>query len=68
MGIEVTYKGEIYIAKYLPKGKCYWFNKPYIEILKDNKTFYKWKSYNNFVLNSYFCEDGIINLIKNKIN
>lgn len=65
--IEIIYKGETYVSNYFSQGKT-WFSKPCLEILKDNKVIYKNKSYNNFVLNSFFCEKGIISLIERKID
>lgn len=62
MKIEIIHNGEKYVANYFEQGKN-WFSKPYIEIIKDNKVIYKKKSWNNFVLKSFFCEKGIISLI-----
>jgi hypothetical protein len=39
-------------------------NKP--RKIKDSKIIYKDKSYNTFVLESFFCEKGIISLIDNR--
>jgi len=64
--MEVTYNGEKYVANYFSQGKT-WFSKPCLEILKDGKIIYKDKSYNTFVLESFFCEKGIISLIDNSL-
>ena len=63
--MEVTYNGEKYVANYFSQGKT-WFSKPCLEILKDGKIIHKDKSYNTFVLESFFCEKGIISLIDNQ--
>lgn len=60
--MEITYKGNKYVVNYFTRGKR-WFRRPYLEILKDNKVFYSVKS-SNRILESYFCERGIIELIE----
>jgi len=63
--MEITHNGQQYVANYFSQGKT-WFRKPCIEILKDGKVIHKEKSYNTFVLESFFCENGIISLIGNR--
>ena len=63
--LEIIHNGQNYVANYFSQGKT-WFSKPCIEILKEGKVIHKEKSYNNFVLRSFFCEKGIISLIGNR--
>ena len=63
--LEITHNGSHYVANYFSQGKT-WFSKPCIEILKECKVIHVKKSYNNFVLESFFCEEGIISLIGNR--
>ena len=58
--ISVEYNNEVYFATYYYRG----FFKPCLKIEKDGKVIYKKKSYNTFVLSSYFCDEGVIFLIK----
>ena len=63
--LEIIHNGKNYVANYFSQGKT-WFSKPCIEILKEGKVIHKEKSYNTFVLESFFCEKGIISLIGNR--
>ena len=63
--IAFTHNGQTYVANYFSQGKN-WFSKPCIEILMHGMVIHKEKSYNNFVLDSYFCEAGLISLIENR--
>jgi len=63
--LEIIHNGKNYVVNYFSQGKT-WFSKPCIEILKEGKVIHKEKSYNTFVLESFFCEKGIISLIGNR--